>query len=495
MPQQHKPRPEGLILFALGLGAMIVSMMQTLVVPILGTIGHRLHASSTDVSWVLTANLLAAAVLTPLLGRLGDQLGKKKVLVASMIVLVAGSLLAATTSSLGLLITARALQGVGTAIFPLAIGIARDEIRPAKLPGAMALISATLSVGGGVGLVATGLLIQGDNPDYHRVFWLATALAALALVAVVALVPAGTRAKVASRVDWLGAATLGATLVALLLPLSQGNSWGWTSARTLGLFAASVVLAGLWVLVERRVAAPLVDLRMFARRQVAMTNIAALLFGFAMFGMFIGASTMVQIPHALAGYGFGATVLRAAVEYLLPSSLVSVLAAPLGGLLVRRIGAKAVLALGTVTGVVGFSSFALWHEKSWQVIAAVMISGVAISLGYAAMPALIVAAVPVEQTGIANGLNSIARTVGSSVASAVVTTLLTSRLVVHKPFPPLPAESGFTLTFWLCAGACALAALVTLIGVRGNTHSEPPHVVALNDVEALPELAGAGRKI
>ncbi|GAA3070776.1 hypothetical protein GCM10020000_64160 [Streptomyces olivoverticillatus] len=329
-----------MIVFALSLAAMVVSMMQTLVVPILGLIQKDLHTTSANVSWVTTATLLSAAVFTPLLGRFGDQHGKKKTLVGVLIVMVAGSVLAAVTHSLLWLIVGRVLQGAATAIFPLALSVLREEVRPAKLPGAMAMVSGTLAFGSGLALVATGLLTSGDNPDYRSAFWLATGLAALALLAVVTLVPA-TRETTGGRTDVLGALSLAATLVLLLLPITQGHEWGWSSARTIGCFVGAAVMAAVWTLVERKVREPLVDMKMFVHRPVLFANLSGLLVGFGSFALFIGVSYLVQMPSKITGYGFDASVLRASVEFLLPSTVVSLLAAPVGGQLVRHKGPPA----------------------------------------------------------------------------------------------------------------------------------------------------------
>lgn len=466
----------------LSFAGMTVAMMQTLVVPIIGLIQHKLGTSASGVSWVITANLLAAAVMTPLLGRYGDQHGKRKVLLACLIMMLGGSLLAATTSSLALLIVGRVLQGAAAGIFPLAISVVRDEIRADKLPTNMAIISATLSVGGGVGLVATGLLTTGGD-DYHNVFWLASALSALALVGVFFLVP-DPRTTSPGRTDVLGALTLGAALVLLLMPLSQGNSWGWGSPAVIGCLVVAVVMVVVWARVERRVHDPLVDMTMFLHRPVLITNIAGLLLGFAMFGQFLGMADLVQIPPALAGYGFGASVLKASVLYLLPGALLGVIAAPLGGQLIGRIGARMVLAIGTVIGAVSFCSFAVFHQQPWQVIVAGMGSSIAIAFAYAAMPALIVAAVPVSQTGIANGINAISRSVGSSIAGAAIATILAARQISNTPasVPAIPAESGFVAAFVISAACCAIASAVVLLGL-------PKHRAAA--VGPAPELAGA----
>lgn len=471
--------------FALSLAAMVVSMMQTLVVPILGLIQSSLHTTAANASWVTTATLLSAAVFTPVLGRFGDQHGKKPTLIGVLLVLIAGTLLAATTHSLLWLIVGRVLQGAATAIFPLALSILREEIEPRKLPGAMAMASGAFAFGSGIALVATGLLTSGSDPDYRSAFWLATGMAVLVLIAVVTLVPA-TRHKTGGRTDVLGTLTLAAALVLLLLPITQGHEWGWTSPREVGCFVGAAVMAAVWVLVERRVSEPLVDMRMFAHRPVLFANLAGLLVGFGAFVLFIGVSYLAQMPSMLVGYGFDASVLRASVEYLLPSTLVSLIAAPIGGRLVRRRGPRLVLLLASLAGTAGFGWIVADHGHSASVIGAGAFVGVAIAFGYAAMPAVIVGSVPHHQTGIANGINSISRSTGSAIGSAVVTTVLASKTVEHLPpgAPALPAESQFTLSFTIAGIALALVAVVAWAGLRHI------HVATYHAEEAA---AGAGR--
>lgn len=488
-------RSQTATVFALSLAAMVVSMMQTLVVPILGLIQSSLHTTAANASWVTTATLLSAAVFTPVLGRFGDQHGKKPTLVGVLFVLIAGTLLAATTHSLLWLIVGRVLQGAATAIFPLALSILREEIEPKKLPGAMAMASGAFAFGSGIALVATGLLTSGAHPDYRSAFWLATGMAVLVLVAVVTLVPA-TRHKTGGRTDVLGTLTLALTLVLLLLPITQGHEWGWTSPRAIGCFAGAAVMAAVWVLVERKVKEPLVDMRMFAHRPVLFANLAGLLVGFGAFVLFIGVSYLAQMPSRLVGYGFDASVLRASVEYLLPSTLVSLFAAPVGGRLVRRHGPRVVLALASLAGAIGFAWIVADHSHSFSVIDAGAFVGVAIAFGYSAMPAVIVGSVPHHETGIANGINSISRSTGSAIGSAVVTTVLASKTVPHLPpgVPALPAESQFTLSFVIAGIALALVSVVALAGLRhirlAAHHTQP---VAGNTVPVPAAGAEADR--
>ncbi|MGG8406959.1 MFS transporter [Streptomyces sp. 12297] len=469
-------RNETVIVFALSLAAMVVSMMQTLPVPILGLIRNDLGTTTANVSWVTTATLLSAAVFTPLLGRFGDQHGKKPTLVAVLGVMVVGSVVAALATSLPLLILGRVLQGAATAIFPLALSVLREEVRPQKLPGAMALVSGTLAFGSGLALVATGLLTSGSGADYRNAFWMATGFAAVALIAVVALVPA-TRHKTGGRTDFLGALTLGIALLLLLLPISQGHEWGWASGRTLGSFAGAAVMTAVWVLVERKVSEPLVDMRMFVHRPVLMANLAGVLVGFGMFANFLGVSYLVQMPEAITGYGFDASILRASVQFLLPGAIVSLLASPIGGQIVRHRGPRTALGLAAALGAVGFGWLALDHGHTFSVIGAGLIVGAAVSFGYAAMPAVIMASVPHHQSGIANGINSISRSTGSAIGSAIVTTILASQTIEHLPpgVPALPAESGFTLTFAIGAVAFGLVAVIGWLGLRGQTRPLAAH--------------------
>jgi len=448
------------LLPVLAFAVTVTALLQTIVVPVLGPIGASLHASPSDVGWVLTANLLAAAVLTPVLGRLGDVHGRRPVLLGILSSVAAGSLLAALTSSLPLLVAGRVLQGAAFGLFPLSIGILRDELPAHRLTGAMAVVSGTLGAGGGVGLVLTGLLTRGGG-DYHRVFWLALGVALLALLLAAVVVPGRERpVGLTGGVDWLGGAVLGASLVLLLLPLSKGGQWGWTSPVTLGCFVASAAVFAGWVVLEHRVKAPLVTPVLMANRQVLVTNTAAVFVGLSVFVAFLGVSGFVQTPSS-SGYGFSASVLSASAVYLLPGALAGVVAAPLGGRLVSRAGGRVVLVLAALTGAAGFVLMAVLHSASWELILGSLLVNVAVSLAFAAMPALIVAEVPPDQTGVANGVNSICRSVGSAVASALVVTLLASDLLPSG----LPHESAYVGAFAIGAAGCLLAAALVAVGL------------------------------
>lgn len=450
--------PSRVLVPALALTVMVVALLQTIVVPVLADIATALDASSTSVGWTVTITLLAAAVFTPLLSRIGDLHGRRRVLIGILIAISAGSLLAALTTSLLWLLVARVIQGAAFGLFPLSIGILRQALPARRLTGAMAIVSGTLGIGGGIGLVLTGLLTRNGG-DYHRIFWLSLVASLIALLLVVLTVP-GHRPDHAGHIDWIGGFLLGVSLVLLLLPLSQGHLWGWTSPATIGCFVGSALVTAAWLAVQRRVREPLVPLVLMNNRPFMITNLAGLFIGFGLFVSFLAIAGFVQTP-ASAGYGFSATVLQASCIYLLPSALAGVITAPLGGRLVNRYGGRATLILAAIIGLTGFTFMALIHTQSWQIIVGGMLSNGAVSMGYAALPALIVAEVAPQQTGIANGVNSIARAVGSALGSALVVTLLSSNLMGGG----LPQESAYTAAFLIGAASMLCGALVAIIGL------------------------------
>ena len=457
IPEEPLTRNRAL-LPALAAIVTVTAMLQTLVVPVLGTIGTALHASPAAVGWVVTGNLLSAAVLTPVLGRLGDLHGRKPVLLGILTVVAAGSLLAAVTTSLPLLVLGRVLQGAAFGLFPLSIGVVRDELDAEHVTPAMAVISGTLGVGAGVGLVLAGLLTR-DRADYHHIFWLALGVSLAALVVSVVVIP-DRRHEAGGGVDWLGATVLGAGLVLLLLPLSKGHEWGWGSTLTLGSLAASLTVLLAWLRLERHVSSPLVAPALMRNRPLVITNAAGLCIGIAMFCSFLAVSGFVQTPSS-TGFGFSASVLAASSLYLLPGALFGVVAAPVGGRLVQRFGGRLTLVVAGLIGAAGFALMVVLHTVSWQIVTGTLLVNAGVSLAFAAMPALIVAEVLPSQTGVANSVNSIARSVGASLASALVVTLLASDVLPSG----LPAESAYLVAFAVGGAACLAAVLLVLLGL------------------------------
>ncbi|WP_063628109.1 MFS transporter [Actinospica robiniae] len=463
------PRP-GLILGALVLAMMAFTVVQTSVVPILPTLGEAFHLTTATVAWMMTANLLAAAVLTPLLGRMGDLYGRKWVLVLSVLGLVAGSALAYSVHSWPVLVAGRVLQGFGGGILPLAIAVIRDELPREKVTGAVSLVSASLGVGSGLSLVVTGWMMQ--HWSYQSVFLLGLILGLVALAAVLVAIKHDPVEDRVGSMDPLGALLLAVWLSALLLALSEGAAWGWHSASVLGLFVGAAVVLGLWIVLELRTAHPLVDVRVLARPAVAVPNVSGFCVGFLMYASFTLLSDFTQTPSAV-GYGFSASILHSGI-LLLPSAVGSFLGAPIGARLIGRFGPKAPMALGGALAGLSMLFLGLWHGSQGDVYGASGVMGLGIGLAYAAMPAYINGAVPPEQAGIANSVNAVLRTVGGAVGTAVAGVVLTSStissaLLAHTPMAGLvlPTGGAYRTAFLVC-GVLGLAAAAVPLAVRAR---------------------------
>lgn len=446
----------GLLVATLSLAVLTVSVLQTSVVPVLDVIGRQLHASADAVSWVVTANLLAAAAATPLIGRLADLRNKKRVLLAVLALVLAGSLVASITTSVPLLLLARSLQGTAFALYPVAVSILRDEVPADRLIRSIAVLSAMLGVGGSVGLVVTGLLMTPDA-SYQRVFWLCTIFTAVVALAVAAVVPSRPRHERAP-VDWLGGISLAVGLSALLLTITQGHEWGWLSPATATTATVGVAVLSAWWSRSDRTVRPLVSTAMLRRGPILIANAATVLVGMGLYFSFLGRTGFVEAPP-MDGYGFGASVLDASVEFLLPGAVAAAVTALVSGRCIERFGARAVIIAGAGAGVAGFTLLIGWHSQPWQVILAGLLTSAYTSLAYGALPILILQDVDEDETGIATSLNAIVRMAGSSLAAAMVGVLLTPAADGHAP------ESGFIAIFALGA-ATALGAILLIARKR-----------------------------
>ncbi|WP_320670923.1 MFS transporter [Patulibacter defluvii] len=446
-----RPSPN-VTLAVLVLAGIVYALLQSLVAPALPDIQHATGASESTVSWVLTAFLLSASVLTPILGRLGDIHGKERVLLGVLITFGIGALISAVASSIELLIVGRIVQGAGGGIFPLAFAIIRDEFPRHKVAGSIGLVSSLLGIGAGAGVVLAGVVVEQFS--YHWLFWFPLAMIVVAAWATWRYVPESP-VTAPGRISWLGAGLLSTGLAMVLLAFSQASSWGWGSPRTLGLIALGLVVLGAWVRSELRVRHPLVDMRVMRIRGVWTTNLVALLVGVGMYSSFILIPQLVQEPES-TGYGFGASVTQAGL-FLLPATMTQLLVGPMAGWIERRFGSKSALIAGTIFAASAYLLLWLAHEQAWQIYLASALMGAGIGLAFAAMANLIVTAVPQDQTGVATGMNTVTRTVGGALGAQLAGTFLAGQVVAATG---LPGETGFELGFAMCA-----VALLVAIGV------------------------------
>ena len=443
----------------LTLAGAAFSLQQTMVFPALKTFQEAFGSSPAWTTWILTGFLLSAAVLTPILGRLGDQFGKERLLLISLGLFLAGCLGAAFAWNLWSLIAFRVVSGAGGALFPLSFAIIRDEFPPEKVKVGIGLLSAVWGVGGGFGIVLSGLIV--DNFSWRYLFLLGSIPVALSLVLIDRYVPESP-IRSPSKVDVPGALLLSGALVSLMLALTEGAHWGWSSPRLIGVLVVAAVLFALWGVVEARSSSPMVDLRMLAHRPILLTNIATLISGFALFSCFVLLPAFVE-SDASNGYGFGASATKAGL-YLLPSSLAMLVAGPLSGAVGRRYGSKWPLAGGMLVVSVAASLFATVHTDPIPVLVASALLGLGVGAAFAAMAGLIADNVDPREMGVAGGMNTVVRMIGAVVGGQVGAALLTSRTIGNTS---IPAESAFSITFSLSAVTALVAAAIAVsIGSR-----------------------------
>ncbi|MBM9506357.1 MFS transporter [Actinacidiphila acididurans] len=449
---ERRPAPGTFAILAAAVSAY--ALLQSLVVPVLATIQQAMHTNQSAATWVLTAYLLSASIFTPIIGRIGDAVGKKQMLVVTLAALAVGLLLAAVAGNIGVLIIARVLQGIGGGVLPLAFGITRDEFPPHKAPATVGVLAALTAVGGGLGIVLAGPIINAL--DYHWLFWLPLiAVVITGLAAQFFLHTSPVRSG--GRISVTPAVLLSVWLVCLLLALSQASDWGWGSARVIGLLVAGVLLAAAWMVSEQRAATPLVDLRMMRQPAVWTTNLVALLVGVGMYATFGFLPQFLQTPSS-AGYGFGSSVTASGL-IMLPWPLTMFVFGTANGRLTARFGSKALVVAGSAISVPAYVLMTVAHDRVWELCVATGLLGVGLGLAFSAMSSLIVTAVPAHQTGVASGMNANIRTIGGAVGAALMTSIVTAQAGPGG----LPKESGYVWGFGALAVATVLAFLAALL--------------------------------
>ncbi|MES9544120.1 MFS transporter [Actinomadura sp. NPDC000600] len=452
----------GLVPLLAFLGVMAYSLSMAVVTPALPQIQDGLHTTPAGAAWALTAMTLSAAVATPVVGRLGDLYGPRRVLLAVLAVATAGTVVAALAGTVPVMLAGRVLGGIGGGVFPLAYTIIRDIVPAARRAPAVGLMSSMLGLGGAVSWCLAGPII--DFLGWRWLLWVPVTGLVPGIVLAWWIVPAadrrGASRTAAARVDWWGAALFAAWLVAALTALTQGMDWGWTSPGVLGLLALALVAAGAWLWVEGRVPEPLIDLRLMRVRGVWTANAASLLSGYALMAGGLLFPLLVQLP-ADTGYGFGGTATQAALLQL-PASIGMTVAGMTAGLLDRRVGSRAVLLGGAALTGLGYAFVAVEHGAMWHLYVGGLARGVGLGFAYAAVATLVVAAVPPGETGVATGINTLLRTVGASLGTQISAVIVVA----------VPGEGGFSSGFAVSAAVAAavvpLALLVPRPGRRGR---------------------------
>ncbi len=477
--------PAGLVVAVLCVGSLCGALMQSLVIPIQSELPTLLHTGAGSASWAITATLLAAAVTMPVSGRLADMYGKKKVMVVSAGILVVGSLVAALSSTLVPFLAGRALQGIAMGYIPVAISMVREVAPAHRRASAVAAVSATLGVGGALGLPLSAWIAQ--DYSWHGLFWLSTVLAAVVLTLTFVVVP-HIHDEHPGRIDVVGIVGLAVGLVAVLVGVSKGSEWGWTNAGTIGTIAGGAAVLLLWGWYELRHHDPMVDLRTTASRPVLFTNVAAVLIGFGMMAQSIVVPQLLELP-AETGFGLGQSILRAGL-WMAPAGLMMMAFAPVSSALINRAGARITLSIGAFVIGGGYLVALFLMGAPWQLMLASLVASAGVGIGYAAMPTLVMDNVPMAEAGSSVGVNALMRSVGTTIAGAVMAAILTSRTIeLGAGLPAIPSQGAFKLCFLVGAGAAIAGALVALLIPRTRAR-EATHEASLH--ESVPAPVGAG---
>ncbi|KJV03560.1 MULTISPECIES: MFS transporter [Nocardiaceae] len=457
---------------------LIVSFMQTLLTPLVPDLPRLLDTSPANASWVITVTLLAGAICTPIAGRLGDMFGKKKIALILLTVLTGGSILAAASTGLWPLVAGRALQGAGLGIIPLGISMLRDTIPTDRLGRSVALMSSTLGVGGAIGMPLSAFVSQ--RADWHVLFWLAAALSTVGVVLIAVCVPGGPAHRHASF-DYIGAIGLAVGLSGVLLAVSKGADWGWLRPATLTSAGVGVAVLLAWGVYQWNARSPLVDLRVSARRPVLLTNIASIAVGFGLFASTVVLPKLIEMPST-SGVGLGQSIMVASL-CMVPTGLIMMATSPIAARISERHGPRTSLIIGGVTIALGYGLAMALMTQVWHTVLVGCFIGVGIGFAYAALPTLIMRAVPDSETAAANGLNTLMRSIGTSTASAI-TAMVLAQNVIEVGSVPLTTASGFRLAFAI-AGLAAVAAVVVafFIPTTSKTSHESAPVADEGDNE------------
>lgn len=446
---------ERLIIGVLAAAGMLSSLQFSLIVPALPELPALLRASTADTSWVLTITLLAGTVGTPIIARLADMYGRRRMLLLSLVLLVIGSIIAPLGMNLPVMLAGRALQGFAMAILPIGISLLSSLVSPARAKMGIALMSATLGIGSTMGLGLSGVLTAWGG--LYAVFWF-SAVAGIAFIVLVYVVIDEVPTSGGARFDVLGALMLTGSLTCILLVISQVVDWGLTSPIVITLTLVGLAVLALWIPYELRHSDPVVDVRLAIRSPTLQINIASFVGSFGMYTNFLLTMQEARGPAA-EGMGLGIPIVTAGLV-LTPSALAMILFAPAAGRMLDRFGGKPTLIFGSAVMTAAYLFRSFVHDGLAMVLLGSLLVGVGVAFAFAAMPALILASAPPAQAAAATGVNSLSRALAGAVASAAFALVLTA--LPSTPGGDYLSDAGLTVSFLASAAMGAVTVFIAL---------------------------------
>jgi EmrB/QacA subfamily drug resistance transporter len=450
-------------LLILALMLVLINYVETMVVPALPKIQDDFATTATTVGWVTSAYLIVGAVASPLFGKLADVYGKKRMYIVAVAFYIVAVGLAGFSPSIGFLIGARAIQGLGYAVFPIAIAIITDIFPRERIAFAQGILSGTLAIGPALGLLIGSYIVQdlGWQYAFHTAFILSLAVFFISLKY---LKETDVRSK--EKVDYLGASLIGGGVASVLIYLTLGPNYGWSTASQLALLLVGASLITAFVFVERNREEPLIKLGLFKIRNVMVSNIAGLISGVGMFLIFIAITYYAQLP---APFGLGLSIIQTGL-LMSPVALTMALVGPFVGRIVARSGPKPVLITGALVGVLGFYLMMINRASSLALVEDTVIASLGLICIIVPLVNMVAVSVPEDSRGIGIGMNTLIRTLGSSIGPVISTVIMDSYETVYFtlfngnliPIAVLPSSTAFNLIFMIGMIMMGLTFIVSL---------------------------------
>jgi MFS family permease len=445
-------------LLAVLAGCQFIAVISLLVVlTMLGQIGTSLHESRAGLGWLLIAGAIVGAIGNGLFPAAGSLLGQRRVMVGSMIFLAAGSAVSALAPDAAVLLCGRILSSFGIAAIVVSVAIVREHYSGPALLRALGILAAINGPANAAGFALGGIVQEVLHVDWRAVFWLIAAISAVMAVAAAAAVP-GVRQRAAGRVDLPGGLLLAGALVVLLLPITDGGQWGWTSGRVIALLFSGVLLLAAWVGVELRTREPMIQLRVFSRPGVASGCLLFALLGATFTVINVTVPGLLEAPRGAGG--FGASVLAAGLS-MVPFAAAMAPAAYVTSRLLRRWGSRPIVAAGLAVEVVALGLLGPFHHSVPEVVLLAALFGVGYGGLLPPVYALIVRGAHADEAGTSAGLSGVGSSVAGAVVAAVATALLAHAdiLVDHVP---VSASTGY-VSVWLLGAALAAAGMAIVL--------------------------------